>query len=620
MKILEGLAEGQVLQRNGTRGASAELIGLSAETGPVLATITGARGSLKNWKARRVGAAARGTFTAEIAGIPAGGPYRLELACGGERVRVKAFYVGDVWLLAGQSNMEGVGDMTGAAKPHPLIRAFSMRREWRRAEDPLHVLGESPDACHAGARQLTVEQAEAIRRTAKKGVGAGVFFAREMLERSGVPQGLIATAHGGTTMAQWDPALKGKGGDSLYGSMLLSLRATGQPVAGVLWYQGESDTDGAAVDVYTERMRALVAAVRRDLKQPALPWLMVQLGAVYGRWGGPGWNRIQEQQRLLPSKIKQLEVVAAVDLPLDDNIHIGATGFSVLAQRLARAAGRLVCGNRREAPMPALKAILAPDPKTSPGCIAVVFEHVVGGLRAEGLPRGFALLDGKGEEVPAIFKTTLHGDRAQVYFQPNIILPADTRLAYGHGRMPVCTITDGRGCALPVFGGQVFMKPTAFLPFVTTWRVTKPVAAPVAPLAELARPDVEAHAAETRTYGFDGFANEHPRWEKYSGHGYFSAKLTLPEAMKLEFLLGYDGPFRMWIGDQEFYSDLNGINPCVADEFSKTTTLPAGTHTITVAMDLNGGVAWGFFLRLRRMDLSAADIRKGAFERPEYSI
>jgi sialate O-acetylesterase len=39
-----------------------------------------------------------------------------------------------------------------------------------------------------------------------------------------------------------------------------------------------------------------------------------------------------------------------------------------------------------------------------------------------------------------------------------------------------------------------------------------------------------------------------------------------------------------------------------------------------VAMDLNGGVAWGFFLRLRRTDLSAAEIRKGGFGRPAYSV
>lgn len=620
MKPLVGLAEGQVLQRIGTRGASATLTGVCAESGPVFVTVGSGGSVLKGWRERRVGEAANGRFEAELAGVPAGGAYWMELRCGRAKARVKAFYVGDVWLLAGQSNMQGVGDMEGAAKPHALIRAFSMRREWRRAEDPLHVLGESPDRCHAGERQITVEQGEALRRTEKKGVGVGVFFAREMLERSGVPQGLIATAHGGTTMAQWDPALKNRGGESMYGSMLLSWRATGQPVAGVLWYQGESDADEASAEVYTERMRTLVAAVRRDLKQPTLPWLMVQLGVVMAGVGGPRWNNIQEQQRLLPKKIKNLDVVTAVDLSLDDHIHIGAAAFPKLADRLARAADRLVYGNRREAPMPKLKAIIPPEGKKAPGVITVVYENVPGGLSAAGEPRGYALVSGEGKDLGLIYKVTLHGNAARLHFEPNLILPGDIRLAYGHGRMPVCTLTDGRGCALPVFEAQVFLKPTAFLPFVTTWRVTPPVASPVAALGELTCPDVEALGAVARTYGIDGFANEHPRWKGKAGHGYFAAKLTLAEAMKLDFMLGYDGSFRLWIDGEAFYTDLDGINPCVADEFSKTTTLAKGEHTITVAMDLNGGAAWGFFLRLRRANLTPKEIREGKFERPVYSV
>lgn len=619
MNIIQGLTEGQVLQRIGNRGATVRVMGDSVETGPVFATITGARGALKGWKERRVGSAARGKFSAVLAGIPAGGPYRLVLRCAKAQARVKAFYSGDVWLMAGQSNMEGVGDMTSPAKPHPLIRTFSMRREWRLATDPLHVLGESPDSCHAGLRQLSREQGESIRHTAKKGVGVGVFFGREMLARSGVPQGLIATAHGGTSMEQWNPALKDQGGDSQYGSMILSMRATGQPVAGVLWYQGESDSDGAPLEVYTKKMRGLVAAVRRDLKQPRLPWLMVQIATVYGSWGGPGWNRMQEQQRLLPSKIKNLETVSAIDLPLDDNIHISATAFPVLAARLARAADRLVYGNRREAPMPALKVIIAPHPKKSPGHVDVVFANVPGGLRSAGEPRGFTLVDDEGRALPSIFKTTLHGDTARLHFHQGLILPWDTRLAYGHGRMPVCTITDARGCALPAFAPRSFLKPNAFSPFCIAWRVSAVVTSPAVPLAQLARPDPELHDAVTRTYNPDGFVNEHPRWQKAAGHGYFSSKLTLSEPMKLEFMLGYDGPFRMWIGDEDFYNGIDGVNPCIPDEFSKTVTLPAGMHTLTVAMDLNHGVSWGFFLRMRRCDLSAAEIRKGAFARPVYS-
>ena len=51
---------------------------------------------------------------------------------------------------------------------------------------------------------------------------------------TGVLAGLLACAPGGESMDQWDPALKGSGGESLYGSMLRRVRAAGGKVTGVL--------------------------------------------------------------------------------------------------------------------------------------------------------------------------------------------------------------------------------------------------------------------------------------------------------------------------------------------------------------------------------------------------
>jgi sialate O-acetylesterase len=569
MQILKGLSEGQVLQRVRDRGATARLAGNCSENGAVSATVFGRGRPLKGWRERRVGVASAGVFSAVLEGVPPGGPYRLELRCGSALARMRVFYCGDVWLLAGQSNMEGVGNMDGAAKPHPLLRVFSMARRWRQARDPLHLPAESPDPCHSGGHIASRRLLSIIRRSARKGVGVGLFFARRMLEQSGVSQGLIAVAHGGTSMAQWDPGLKKNGGESLYGSMLRSLRSTGQPIAGVLWYQGESDTKGAAPDVYTARMSTLVAALRRDLRQPGLPWIMVQIGSVHGGWGGPRWNDIQELQRLLPSRIRNLETVSAIDFPLDDNIHIGAAGFPRLAARLARAAARLAYGDLRESPMPRLRDILPPGGRGAASHIDVVYEHAVGGLRSVGEPRGFTVLNGAGEPIPCIYKTTLHGEVARLHFAPGLTLPADTRLAYGHGHSPVCTLLDGRGCALPVFSARPFVKPNGLLPFVISWRVGRVVESPSVSLSELSCPDLDSHGAESRVYGADGFVNERPRWEGRRGQCYFSTHFRLSEPMRLEFRFGYDGPFRCWIDGRPVYIDSAGINPCLPDKGAK---------------------------------------------------
>lgn len=620
MKLTGGLAEGQVLQRQGKRGATADLLGLAGTPGPVAATLRGPRGIVPGWKARPVGRAARGKFSARLAGIPAGGPYRLELAAGKETAAVREFFVGDVWLLAGQSNMEGCANRSGAARPHPLVRALTMGRQWRRAEEPLHLLAESPDACHNAGPPHTPAQAAAQRRKHPKGVGPALHFAREMVRRTGVPQGLVSTAHGGTSMTQWDPALKNQGGGSLYGSFLLSARAAGPSHAGILWYQGESDTNVSDTPLYTGRMRKLVAAARRDLRQPRLPWVTVQIARRINSCPAAeeaAWNSIQDQQRLLPRKIAALETVAAIDLPLDDLVHIGAGGVAALGLRLARAADRLVHGNRAEPPPPALRAVGQPglEEATLSRIVDIAFDHVPGGLRAPGEPSGFALVDAGGNAYPGIYRAALRGNTVRLYL--NSPLPNDIFVVYGHGTAPRCNIVDGRGMALPVFGPQRLGRPAAYLPFVTTWRTSGVVAA-TTPLGKITAPEVGDGAVKHYENPSAGFINEHAAWNGSSGHAYFASRIDLPEPMQLDVLAGYDGPFRLWIDRKPCLDALDGTNPCVPDEGRKAVFLPAGIHELTVAMDLNGGLAWGFFLRFRRRDVSPARIVSGDYPRPAY--
>lgn len=96
--------------------------------------------------------------------------------------------------------------------------------------------------------------------------------------------------------------------------------------------------------------------------------------------------------------------------------------------------------------------------------------------------------------------------------------------------------------------------------------------------------------------------------------------MELSEPMRLEFLMGYDGPFLLWIDGKPFFTDMNGINPCFPDESNKVASLSAGAHAIQVGMDLNHGQAWGFFLRFIRKDVSPAQIQSGKYARPIYGV
>ena len=89
-------------------------------------------------------------WTADLGGIPAGGPYRIELRIQGTNAvaQVDNILVGDLWVLAGQSNMEGMGELVDVQQPDPLVHSFDLADNWVVAEEPLHTLVSAADRVH----------------------------------------------------------------------------------------------------------------------------------------------------------------------------------------------------------------------------------------------------------------------------------------------------------------------------------------------------------------------------------------------------------------------------------------------------------------------------------------
>ena len=222
----------------------------------------------------------------KLVGVPVGGPYTIfcQVKHGNKvetAVPVANVFVGDLWVLAGQSNMEGVGDLVDVTPPNPRVMLLGMDGRWGIAEEPLHWLVDSPDPVHSGEPGRPRRPARRRRtRTAQKGPAWACRSRVTMVEATGVPVGLVACAHGGTSMEQWNPSKKEQGGNSLYGSMLRQVKEAGGKVKGVLWYQGESDSlgQGEAWKAYPRVFADFIAAVRSDFGQPELPFYYVQIG------------------------------------------------------------------------------------------------------------------------------------------------------------------------------------------------------------------------------------------------------------------------------------------------------------------------------------------------------
>src|SRR5690606_3458971 len=118
--------------------------------------------------------------------VPTGGPYRLETRvrlAGGELPAgqtVDPFFVGDVWLIAGQSNAAGCGRTPHPDPPMIGVSLFHASGQWRLAPHPW--FGAAGSIYPAN------------RHTILLGHSPWLAFAKVIKQETGVPIGLIPAA------------------------------------------------------------------------------------------------------------------------------------------------------------------------------------------------------------------------------------------------------------------------------------------------------------------------------------------------------------------------------------------------------------------------------------------
>jgi len=601
MHIHTGLFDHMVLQRTAAQVSDASFSGECALEGTVRACVLQDGAVVPGFADRPVGEARLGRLTGRLQGVPVGGPYTIRLdvapAGAGASAVIDDVLVGDVWMIAGQSNAQGFGNRCDAEPPHPLVRAYYMDDRWAVAEDPIHNLDAAVHPVHAA---LCGGPAP---RSSAKGVGPGVSFGVEMQRRTGVPQGLIASAHGGTAMAQWDPALLQDGAACLYGAMLQRFQRNGGRMAGLIWYQGCSDVGGDGPDQYTARMQALIQALRTDCASPELPVVLAQLGRLFGTTTYlPAWNRMQDLQRRLAEHIPHCAVVPTIDLPLDDHIHIGGKGQQRLGRRMAQAM-QVLTGDAPGAcpPIEVAGVTVHFDRRTVTTKVMVEFANVTGELQAPGEPAGLMLVDDAC--ATHVFHIALDGNRAILSTMLSPVEVRTRQLYHGYGMAPYCNITDAAGRALPVFGPLPLPQLTAVTPFVQMLRVS-PIFPLAGPFEAVAYPqDLAGLELATRTFATI-LCDRYQEIRAYPGPGilYYACRLQCAEPMAVQLLLGYDGPVTVWLDGRRCFQDPRGTVPATPDAEQIPLHLTAGLHELLLAQGTLAGNAWGIFLRAQRTD------------------
>jgi len=450
LNVNSGAVDYQVFQRGPDNAASIPLEGTAPADAKSLEARVIANGmTLAGFDWKPLATIARGAWKATLPSLPAGGPYRIELRAGSSTVSISNILVGDLWVLAGQSNMEGVGNLENVPVPSSMVNSFDQTDTWVMASEPLHRLPDATDRVHWRRPSPQSEpvklEGDALRQfiqNRKKGAGLGLPFALEMVKRTGVPIGLLPCAHGGTSMDQWSPAQKDKAGDSLYGAMLRRVRLAGGGVKGVLWYQGESDASDKAAPLFKEKFQSFVREMRRDLGIPTLPVYYVQIGRHVASASGTGWNMVQEAQRQLESEIPNSSMTTCADCELDDQIHVGTDANVRLGIRMAN----LALGSNRRGPRP-----ISAQLKGS--VLTVEFSEVNGHLTHDGRLNGFVILDAAGTPQPLIFRQRVsrtNPNSVELLIQGK--LPEGAKLHYGLGRDPYVNLRDSRDMPAAVFG------------------------------------------------------------------------------------------------------------------------------------------------------------------------
>ena len=222
-----------------------------------------------------------------------------------------------LFMLSGQSNMAGRGEIEPVDRTtHPRVWVLNKKDEWELATEPLHF--DKPGIV---------------------GVGPGFSFAKKVaLLDTNIFIGLIPCAVGGSAISFWQPAkfyepTKSYPYDDAIRRTKLAMEKG--ELKGVLWHQGESDSDSVKSKSYAENLKHLVARFRRDLSLANLPFIAGTIAEFY-LTKNPYAQTINEAIIQLAKTGQNTAVVNSSGLShKGDHTHFDSASARLLGERFA---------------------------------------------------------------------------------------------------------------------------------------------------------------------------------------------------------------------------------------------------------------------------------------------
>lgn len=220
----------------------------------------------------------------------------------------------ELYILMGQSNMAGRGVITDSLKSIHNDKVWMLTKDnkWTIARHPVHF--DKPGVA---------------------GVGPGLSFGIAMAyAHPGRKIGIIPCAVGGTSIDKWQPgAFDSATSTHPYDDAMLRIAGAMKhgKIRGMLWLQGESDSNEAKVGQYPERFKQLVDRIRKLTGDKNLPVIVGELGRYKD-----AYRLFNKGLQKLPAMISNTAVVTSEGLTdKGDLTHFDSKSASIYGVRFA---------------------------------------------------------------------------------------------------------------------------------------------------------------------------------------------------------------------------------------------------------------------------------------------
>lgn len=184
----------------------------------------------------------------------------------------------DIYLLIGQSNMQGVAPIEDLDKVVlERVFLFNDKESWEQA---------------VNLTDNGINRYSTVKRNPRTLLGPGYTFGRKLVQHTGAAIGLVSNARGATRIEWWQKGYEGENDYDLYEEAVkrakraLQKSPSGSKIKGILWHQGEGNNGGGRHVNYKEDLQALVTDLRTDLGDSHIAFIVGEVG----KWNERGLN------------------------------------------------------------------------------------------------------------------------------------------------------------------------------------------------------------------------------------------------------------------------------------------------------------------------------------------